>query len=262
MTVMVGASRIVAHTHDPSRAERIQELVAALDGDDTNAAEEAQYALTEHVGADALEPLLAAAPGFSRFGALCAIEVFESIGDRGAAAVLIPWLRSEHDTVRDWSADALGRLGASEAVPDLRDALAAAKARGTPPDWTEPARIRDALARLGARDVVLPAAARRLEAGGHDWDHAWPASALPAVLGHLAEARQVIVYFQYWAPYAEGGPNSWIGVDAGEAPKLDWTRPWDALVAESSRAAIAAANASDVPSGTVATVEWIDESDI
>ena len=139
--------------------------------------------------------------------------------------MLIPWLRSEDDTIRDWSAGTLGRLGASDAIPYLLDAWAAAKARGTPPDWTEPAQIRDALARLGARHVVLPAAAARLEAAGHSWDHAWPVSALPQVFRHLAEARQVILYFQYWAPYVERGADSWIGVDSGTTPELDWSQP-------------------------------------
>jgi hypothetical protein len=188
--------------------------------------------------------------------------MFETIGDRRAAAVLIPWLHSEDDTIRDWAAGTLGRLGASDAIPYLLDAWAAAKARGTPPDWTEPAQIRDALARLGARHVVLPAAAARLEAGGHSWDHAWPVSALPQVFRHLAEARQVILYFLCWAPYVERGADSWIGVDSATTPELDWSQPWDALVADASHAAIAAAEASKVPPGTVATVEWIDESDL
>ena len=63
-------------------ADRISQLVAKLDQENTNAAEEAQLELIEDFGAAALEPLIAAAPDFSDFGRLCAIEIFEAIEDR------------------------------------------------------------------------------------------------------------------------------------------------------------------------------------
>ena len=83
----------------PVDPQRIRQLVAALDDENHNDAEEAQFELTEDFGAEALEPLIAAAPRFSDFGRLCAIEVFEAIGDNRAAPVLIPWLTSANDVV-------------------------------------------------------------------------------------------------------------------------------------------------------------------
>jgi hypothetical protein len=242
-----------------TREERIHRLLATLDGPDTNAAEEAQIALIEDFGAAALEPLLAVAPGFSHFGRLCAIEIFDAIGDPRAAPVLIPWLESENDVQREWAADALGSLGATEAIPHIYAAWAATKARGTPPNWSEPDRIRRALSALGARREVLPEAAARLEAEGHDWDHAWPPAVLPEVFGHLADAGQVVMYFQYWRREA----SDWYGVpDTGASVELDWALPWAALVAESRRQATAKAEAASVPPGTVATIAWLDRSDL
>src|SRR5882672_1087056 len=133
----------------------IAELVAELNGDDTNRAEEAQAAL-ERYGSAVLAPLMESAPGFDRFGQLCAIELFQRIGDRRAASVLIPMLRSDHDTVREWAGGALGDLDVREAVPELHAAYGRTKDRGTPPDWTEPQAIRDALTKLGAREDVVP----------------------------------------------------------------------------------------------------------
>jgi hypothetical protein len=61
-----------------SRTTVLRQLVAELDHDDSNVAEEAQSALIAY-GQDSLEPLLAAAPNFAPFGRLCAIEIFGSI---------------------------------------------------------------------------------------------------------------------------------------------------------------------------------------
>jgi hypothetical protein len=63
------------------------ELVEELGGHDRNAAEEAEWALKEH-GSRPLDLLLERAPSFDRFGKLCAIELFERIGDPRAAVVL------------------------------------------------------------------------------------------------------------------------------------------------------------------------------
>jgi hypothetical protein len=136
-----------------------RELVAELNGDDTNQAEEAQATL-EQYGAAVLAPLMDAAPQFGRFGQLCAIELFQKISDPRAGSVLIPMLRSDHDTVREWAAQALGDLGVREAVPELQAAYERAKRSRIPPDWSEPQSIRDALTQLGARDEVIPALVR------------------------------------------------------------------------------------------------------
>jgi HEAT repeats len=245
-----------------SHADRIRQLIATLEQENTNAAEEAQFALIEHFGAEALEPLIAAAPRFAHFGRLCAIEIFESIEDPRAAPVLIPWLKSDNDVVRERSAGALGSLGVTDAIPDLLDAWDAAKGRGTPPDWSEPVTIRRALAQLGARHVVLPAGAAQLEVDT-PWDHAWPASALPQVFEQLAQARQVVLYFQYWTRHPEYDPSAWYGItDADTTLEHDWASSWDDLVDASSRQASASAVATAVPPGTVATVEWMDRSDL
>jgi HEAT repeat protein len=224
-------------------ADRLSQLVEELDHENTTTAEEARFELIEQFGAEALEPLLTAAPRFSYFGRLCAIEIFEAIEDPRAAPVLIPWLKSENDVVRERSARAV-------------------KASDTPPDWSEPATLRRALARLGARDVVLPAAAAELEVDT-PWDHAWPASALRGVFEHLAQARQVVLYFQYWTRGPEYDPSAWYGVaEADTTLDHDWASSWDALVDASWRQAAAKAEATTVPPGTVATVEWIDRSDL
>jgi HEAT repeats len=242
--------------------DRIRQLIATLDRENTNAAEEAQFELIEHFGAEALEPLIAAVPHFAYFGRLCAIEIFESIKDPRAAAVLIPWLKSDNEVVRERSAGALGSLGVTDAIPDLLVAWDAAKGRGTPPDWSEPVTIRRALTQLGARDVVLPPGAARLEVDT-PWDHAWPASALPHVFEQLAQAGQVVLYFQYWTRHPEYDPSAWYGItDADTTLQHDWASPWEALVDASSRQAVASAMAATVPPGTVATVEWMDRSDL
>ena len=85
------------------------ELVEELDGHDWNAAEEAEWALKQH-GSRPLDLLLERAPSFDRFGRLCAIELFEHIGEPRAAVVLIPMLQDEDETVREWAARALAVL--------------------------------------------------------------------------------------------------------------------------------------------------------
>jgi hypothetical protein len=118
---------------------------------------------------------------------------------------------SEDDTEREWSARALGDLGVSEAVPHLLRALAAADRRGTPPDWSEPVSIRHALAVLGARRVVIPQEIARLQIDD-ELGPAWPVDVLGDVLRRLADARQVVLYFQYWTRRPEYDPSAWYAV--------------------------------------------------
>jgi hypothetical protein len=241
-------------------------LVAALDDENTNDAEEAHLELTRDFGTGALEPLLAVAPTFSDFGRLCAIELFESIGDLRAAPVLIPWLQSDNEVVRSWSAEALGELRAGEAVPDLLAAWAAAKQRGTPPDWSEPHNIRRALHMLGARAVVLPQTLANLAVAARPLDCAWPADQLGAVLEGLAAAGQVVTFIQFWRRRDDLNRDTWYAMPEASAPiELDWTAPWDQLVAASLTAgahAAAAATASGLPPEAVVTADWLDQSDI
>jgi HEAT repeats len=246
-----------------ARSRRVEQLVTELDDANTNDAEEAQFELMEDFGAEALEPLLRAAPRFGDFGRLCAIEVFEAIGDRRAAPVLIPWLRSDNHVVRDWAAGALGRLGAADAVPDLLEAWAATKRRGTPPDWSEPVAIRHALVALGARMVIVPSAALELEIPEPPWEHAWPAESMEKVFRLLAAADQVILYFQYWQRQQKLDPRSWYGItEAGASIDLNYALPWERLVAAALGQAMDALEKQQVPAHTVGTIEWIDQTDL
>jgi HEAT repeat protein len=241
---------------------RISDLIWALDGDPTGA-EEAQAELEEY-GPEILPPLLEAAPVFGRFGQLCAIELLERIGDPRAGSVLIPMLRSEHDTVREWSAGALAALGVEEAVPELRRAYEEVKARGTPLDWSEPKRLRDALTQLGARDeVVLPRVAA-LSCSDLVFDRCWPVEHLATVVAELADAEQLVLYFQLWKRGRES--KSLLGqllpsrperdsYTWKEAPgwELDWSLPWPELIASARDAALAAARQVETADNTVAT---------
>jgi hypothetical protein len=227
----------------------ISELVAALDGDDWSAAEEAQYELGAH-GRAALEPLLERAPGFGRFGKLCAIELLEAIGDARAGSVLIAMLRDEDDTVREWSARALGELGVRDAVPELRRAYQAVR---VPLDWSEPVAIRVALTALGARKEVLPA---RSAVDEGLLRQAWPVEHLPEVIEQLADARQLVLYFMYWKRWRD--THTFVDTPSWE---LDWALPWDALVESARRDALEAARQAGTPDATLATVTWMDEAD-
>lgn len=100
-----------------AQEKAIQELVALLNSHDTTEAEGAEAALKPY-GAAILPPLLEAVPGFGRFGQLCVIELMQDAGDPRAPTVLIPMLRSEHDTVRERAATALGDLQIEDAVPE------------------------------------------------------------------------------------------------------------------------------------------------
>jgi hypothetical protein len=117
---------------DAKNQAMVAELIAGLNGDDTNQAEEAQATL-ERYGAAVLAPLMDAAPQFGRVGQLCAIELFQKISDPRAGSVLMPMLRSDHDTVREWAAQALGDLGVREAAPELQAAYERAERSNTPP---------------------------------------------------------------------------------------------------------------------------------
>lgn len=207
------------------RGRRLEVLIANLDDEDMNVANEAQYELIEDFGADALEPLLAAAPRFGDFGKLCATEVFTEIGDRRAAEVIVPWLRSDDWVVRDWTARTLASLGATDAISPLQDAWAAAKRAG-PPDHEDATVLRAALYTLGARTVVLPAdiAALRPDSGPQRVP-GWPAAALPSVLEGLARARQVVVF----QVLVSRGRQRLLDLHGSHRPRLEQnhgTRSW------------------------------------
>jgi HEAT repeat protein len=230
-------------------------LITDLDGDDTTAAEEAQAALGSY-GSAVLEPLMAAAPSFDRFGQLCAIELFQEIGDARAADVLIPMLDSNEDTVREWAAQALGDLGVRQAVPALQRAYAAVKDRGTPLDCTEPLSIRIALTELGARNEVVPIRVAALGRHEGKLTRCWAPRDLPEVITELAAERQLVLSFMYWERSRD--THNWKETPSWD---LDWSLPWDPLVESARVAALDAARTAGAPDDTVATLAWMDESD-
>jgi HEAT repeat protein len=234
----------------------MSELVALLNGEDTNEAEEARAEL-ESYGQAILLPLLEAAPSFGRFGQLCAIELLQRLGDPRAGAVLITMLRSEHDTVRDWAASALGDLDVDEAVPELRRAYEEAKRQRTPLNWTEPESLRRTLTQLGARDEVVPPRVNTLSRNERALERCWPVEDLVEVIDALADANQLVLWFQLWERWGDTHRRR-------ETPgwELDWLLPWRELVNAARRDALDAARKAGTPKNTVATVSWMNQDDL
>lgn len=233
-------------------------LVEELGGDDHNAAEEAEWALKQH-GSRPLDLLLERAPSFDRFGKLCAIELFEHIGDTRAGVVLIPMLQDADETVREWAARALAVLRVDEAAEPLVAAYEAVKARGTPLDWTEASGLRWALTELGLRTPVLPPLVAERAQQIDPIGQAWPAGDLIEVIEELASAQQLITFVSAYTHNA--GSYGWhVDVDV-DWPQLDIGLPWTQLVAAARDAALEVATHPRVPSDAFATVSWIDRSD-
>jgi hypothetical protein len=246
-----------------SQPERVSdgelaELVAQLDGADHIAVEEVKATLKEE-GSRPLGLLLERAPAFGRLGKLCAIELFEHIGDPRASVVLVPMLLDEDETVEEYAARALGDLRVREAVEPLRATYERMRARGTPLDWSGPEAVRWALTALGVRADVIPplvaARARTVDPIGQ----AWPIGDLAEVIEELASAQQRILYVGVYT--RDAGAYGWrVDVDV-EWPELDVSLPWPRLVAEAREAALDIATHPRVPADAYATVEWIDRSD-
>lgn len=159
----------------------------------------------------------------------------------------------------------LGHVDAVEAVPELLAAWEATKTRETPPDETEPVSIRHAPAALGARSVVMPDAVARSSIDDDRLGRVWPAAVVSDVLTALAGARQVILFVQYWTRRPRLDPTTWYGItEAGVTVELDWSVPWDRVVEEARRQAVAVADAQapTIPRDTVVAIEWIDRRDV
>jgi hypothetical protein len=238
----------------PSNEQTIRELVALLNAD-ANDAQDAQHALQEYDEA-VLLPLLEAAPGFGPFGQLCSIELLHEIGDPRAATVLIPMLRGEHDTVREWAASALGDLHVQDAVPEIRRAYDAVKRRRTPLDWTEPEALRHALTQLGARREVVPPQVEALSRTERTFQRCWAPKDLVAVIDSLADADQLVLYFQFWKRRRD--THTWRDTPSWE---INWSLPWAQLVEAARQDAREAARQAGTPRKTVATLAWINEDD-
>lgn len=239
--------------------DEVSALIAQLDGridGDPLAAEAELIAL----GTAAMPALLRALPGMGRLGKLGSIDVIEELGYEEAGPALVALLRDDDDTVREWAAGALGRLGDMSAVPELlalRDRLLLEQ---VPLDWTEQVSVRAALTALGHRRPVVPAA---LEASVEKraTGAVWPAEQLEDLVSALAAAGQVVLYFQVWRRHERFG-LTWQQHEAS-GWKFVSTGFWPDQVQESYDAALL--EAGDLPgdrTDLVVSIEWIAAEDV
>jgi hypothetical protein len=238
--------------------EAVGALIVQLDSLEGGEAEEAQASLID-VGPTAGPALLHALPALGRLGKLCAMDVFEAWRYEPAAPSLIPLLRDEESTVRQWAASLLGVLGHTPAVPELVALGDRLRTEGVSPSWTEPVAVRWALTALGARRPVVPDALASTVEHRVTGD-VYPATRLEALLQSLAKADQVVLGFQVWRRHES------LGLIWQRHERLGWefdrSEDWSVNVDRALRAA--ELEASDLPgdrSDLVVTIEWIDASD-
>lgn len=232
-------------------------FIGALDEQDTNFAQEAQVRL-ERFPDGVLEPLLREAPGFGRFGSLCAIDLFTHLEAREAEPVLIGMLDNEDATVRDWAAGALAELGSDEAIPPLERAYDRWRGSGEPPDWTEPLNMRRALTALGARVEVIPERAAALARSDDSIGHHWRIADVEEVVNALADADQVVTGVSAYEP-SEFGQR--LVLEASTSYELDYSLPWERLVEWAREEALTAPRSAPGPA-LVVKVNWIDKADL
>lgn len=244
-----------------SESDEIERLVRQLDAPSTDDAMDAQAELT-HRGReiDVIAPLLQILPTLGRYGQLCAIEIIEELDDARAGQPLMALLTSEHDTVREWAALALAQLHIADAAPALWAAYQACKDRRDQPDWSEPAGIRSALTELGARHPVVPPLTASLQLTTPYGHKAWPSTQLTQVLDDLAAHDQATLYFQLWRIKPDGQMHSTQA--PREDTELDYSQPWPNLARQAHNRAAASAARATVNDDVVATIEWINETDL
>ncbi|MGW3084127.1 HEAT repeat domain-containing protein [Streptomyces sp. NPDC001110] len=237
----------------------VTQWVGELDADSSEVASDAQHALIA-MGPEVLDELIAAAPHLGAFGQLCAIEVFTALKDPRPGEVLIGLLESENATVRQWAAEALADLEIQGAVPALQRAYEAFRQRGEAPDDSEGVALRWALTDLGARGVVIPPRAAALRASLDNLDPAWPTVHLAEVIEDLAAHDQAVLCFQVWRIKQDNGAFG------GHGPGIDWDidrqLSWAQIVADCRDWALLAAEMTDKAPDLVATICWIDASDL
>ena len=249
------------NTIDAAEHAEIEQLVHQLDASTADEAMGAQAELTRRGSeTDVVRPLLRALPGLSCYGQLCAIEILEELNDPRAGQPLTTLLGSEHDTVREWAAGALGRMRTYEAIPALRRAHDATKKRDERPDWGEPVALRSALTELDARRPVIPPLTAGFRVTTPAGWPAWPVARLVEVIDDLAAHDQVTLYFQLWRVTADG--QMYWAAHSGDDTALDFTKPWPALVRDAHRRASTEASQVQLDEHVYATIEWIDQSDI
>ena len=234
-------------------------LIAQLDSPHGGEPEDAQAALTA-LGTTVMPTLLSALPGMGRMGKLCSIEIIEELEYKSSGPSLVALLRDDHDTVRDWAAGALGRLGYEPAIPELLALRSRLLVDQVPMDWTEQVSVRAALTALGQRRAVVPAA---LEATveRRPTGPVWPAAQLEDLLTALAAAGQVVLYFQVWRRHER---FDLIGEShAASGWQFQRSDRWTENVQQSHEAALL--EASDLPTDRhdlVVSIEWIDAGDV
>lgn len=239
--------------------EELARLIAELDGLTDGDPADAEAGLTA-LGAAAMPALLSALPGMGRRGKLGGIDVIDALQYREAGPALTALLRDEDETVREWAAGALGRLGYAPAVPELLALRQRLLIEQVPLDWTQPVAVRGALTALGQRRVVVPAALRAT-VESRATGQVWPAAQLEDLLSALAAADQVVLYFQVWRRHERFGltgqpheASGWQLTTAGD---------WSDQVQQAYEAALL--EASDLPpdrGDLVVSIEWIAASDV
>ncbi|MCE6996568.1 HEAT repeat domain-containing protein [Saccharothrix sp. S26] len=235
----------------------IDRLIRLLDDDSTDVSEDAKFTLMS-IGPQVVEPLAAAVGSLHPVAQLCAIEVFDHLGDPAAGPALLDLLRSEDPTVRAWSTWSVGELGVQEAVPSLLAARERLRAEGGPPDLLEAIWVRRSLTVLGARRQVLPplTASLRTPLGHRQW---WPSDRLADVIDDLADHDQAVLYFDLWA-IIDGDVlgNGHERLDR----RFDFAEPWSRVVQDARETALIEAVFVPPRPNLFATFEWIDRSDV
>ncbi|MFI5987435.1 HEAT repeat domain-containing protein [Streptomyces sp. NPDC051555] len=234
----------------------VDRLVRQLDGSSEESMD-ARAALI-FMGRDVVPEIVRGLPGLGGFGQLTAIEVFEELKDRRCIPALIDLLASDDDTVRQWFATALGGLEAVEAVEPLRRAYASCRERRTPPDWSEPESLREALTDLGALHPVVPPLVASLRSSTNGVDAVWPPDRLTDLVDDLADHGQLVLSVAFWQTGDRG--TYWVGAPAVDWD-FDWSAPWRELVEQTRREAWLAVIEAPTGEGIVATISWIDRSD-
>lgn len=237
--------------------EDIARLIALLDDETTSVAEKAKAALM-NIGEPAVQPLVTATPGLTRYGKLAAVEIFSQVKDSRAARAMIALLSDDDTTVREWAAIALGELGSWTAVPALRSAYKRLKAAKVDLDVTEAVALRAALTALGGRQEVVPPLSRSLRHEGGRLDRMWPAERLADVVEDLAAHGQVVLFFALWKVTDHGlmwWDHAVPGID------VDRDAPWEKVVEAARRATLAELEYADLDADVVVSIEWVDEQD-
>jgi hypothetical protein len=239
--------------------DTIESLIRRLDSDTSFEARDAGAKLIHRGPGDVVQPLVHALPSLGHYGQLFAVEVLEQLADPDAVQTLIALLTSDDSTVREWSADALARMRIHEAVPALRRAYEAGRARHDPPGGTEPVALRRALTDLGARQPVTPPLTASLRRTTSDGYQAWPSTRLADVIDDLAAHSQVTLYFQL----CELGADGVLYYMASPTKiDLDFTELWPELVVDAHQRAGNDSRQAPVGEDILALLEWIGQDDL